>query len=164
MTTFPNPSPISLIDISTYLPEKRVSADYYAVFASTDDLRGSSMFRAPKFRHHAAKDETNTDMVERAATGLLARHGRSVLAGVDILLTHSQKPDMFFHGAGGGIAHRLGITPRIVLDLHNGGCAALPHRLDVVGEKARRSAQQLLVPGHGGVVVADGDPGEKVHT
>ena len=131
MTTFPNPSPISLIDISTYLPEKRVSADYYAQFASTDDLRGSSMFRVPKFRHHAAKDETNTDMVERAATGLLARHGRSVLAGVDILLTHSQKPDAFFHGAGGGIAHRLGITPRIVLDLHNGGCAALPHCLDV---------------------------------
>jgi 3-oxoacyl-[acyl-carrier-protein] synthase-3 len=131
MTTFPNPSPISLIDISTYLPEKRVSADYYAQFASTDDLRGSSMFRVPKFRHHAAKDETNTDMVERAAIGLLARHGRSVLAGVDILLTHSQKPDMFFHGAGGGIAHRLGITPRIVLDLHNGGCAALPHCLDV---------------------------------
>ena len=30
---------VRLIEVSTYLPEKRVSAEYYANFAGTDELR-----------------------------------------------------------------------------------------------------------------------------
>jgi 3-oxoacyl-[acyl-carrier-protein] synthase III len=30
---------VSLVDVSTYLPENRVSAEYYANFARTDELR-----------------------------------------------------------------------------------------------------------------------------
>ena len=60
------------------------------------------MFRAPKFRHHVAPDETATDMVERAAAGLIDRHGADVLADVDVLITHTQLPDMPFYGGGGG--------------------------------------------------------------
>ena len=33
-------------------------------------------------------------------------------------------PDVPFYGGGGAIAHRLGMRPSWVLDLHNGGCAA----------------------------------------
>ena len=58
-------SAISLLDISTYLPGEPVSADYYAGFAESDDLRENVMFRAPKSRHHVAADETAVDMVER---------------------------------------------------------------------------------------------------
>jgi 3-oxoacyl-[acyl-carrier-protein] synthase III len=56
---------ISLIDVSTYLPGEPIGADYYAQFADSDDLRDNLMFRAPKFRHHVAEDETAIDMVER---------------------------------------------------------------------------------------------------
>ena len=38
------------------------------------------MFRAPKFRHHVAEDETAIDMVERAAAGLIERHGQDTIA------------------------------------------------------------------------------------
>jgi 3-oxoacyl-[acyl-carrier-protein] synthase-3 len=48
---------------------------------------------------------------------------------------------MPFYGGGGGIAHRLGMTPNWVLDLHNGGCAAF-----VLGMQV---AHSLLSSGEG---------------
>jgi 3-oxoacyl-[acyl-carrier-protein] synthase III len=132
---------VSLIDVSTYLPGEPIGADYYAQFADSDELRDNLMFRAPKFRHHVAPDETAIDMVERAAAGLVDRHGTDVLADVDVLITHSQMPDMPFYGGGGGMAHRLGMKPNWVIDLHNGGCAAF-----VLGLKLARN---LLASGEG---------------
>ena len=132
---------VSLIDVASYLPGEPVPADYYAQFADSDDLRDNLMFRAPKFRHHVAPEETATDMIERAAAGLIERHGEEVVAGADVLITHTQLPDMPFYGGGGAIAHRLGMRPNVVLDLHNGGCAAF-----VLGMQV---ARQLLSSGAG---------------
>ena len=73
--------PVSLIDVSTYLPGEPIPADYYAQFAESDDLRDNVMFRAPKFRHHVGKDETAVDMIERAVAGLIARHGEDAVVG-----------------------------------------------------------------------------------
>jgi 3-oxoacyl-[acyl-carrier-protein] synthase III len=97
-----NEAPVSLIDVSTYLPGEPIGADYYAQFAGSDELRENLMFRAPTFRHHVGPDETAIDMVERAAQGLIERHGRDVIENVDVLITHTQLPDMPFYGGGGG--------------------------------------------------------------
>jgi 3-oxoacyl-[acyl-carrier-protein] synthase III len=132
---------VSLIDVSTYLPGEPIGAEYYAKFAASDELRDNVMFKAPKFRHHVAEDETAIDMIERAAEGLVERHGQDTIADVDILITHTQMPDMPFYGGGGGTAHRLGMNPNWVLDLHNGGCAAF-----VLGMKL---AKQLIESGQG---------------
>ena len=132
---------VSLLDVSTYLPGEPIGADYYAQFAGSDDLRDNLMFRAPKFRHHVAPDETAIDMVERAAAGIVDRHGSDVLANVDVLITHTQLPDVPFYGSGGAIAHRLGMRPGTVIDLHNGGCAAF-----VLGLKLART---LIAAGEG---------------
>src|SRR5689334_2084022 len=131
----------SLTDVSTYLPGEPIGAGYYAQFAGSDDLADNLMFRAPKFRHHVAEDETAIDMVERAAAGVIERHGRDVIENVDILITHVQLPDMPFYGSGGGMANRLGMKPNWVLDLHNGGCAAF-----VLGMNVARS---LIESGQG---------------
>jgi 3-oxoacyl-[acyl-carrier-protein] synthase-3 len=136
-----NQSNVSLIDVSSYLPGDPVPADYYAQFAESDKLRDNLMFRAPKFRHHVASDETATDMIERAAAGLIERHGEDVVVGADVLITHTQLPDMPFYGSGGAIANRLGMRPNWVLDLHNGGCAAFVLGLQI--------ARQLLSSGAG---------------
>jgi len=133
--------PVSLLDLSTYLPGEPIGADYYAQYAESDDMRDNLMFRAPKFRRHVAEDETAIDMVERATQGLIERHGHDVIEGADVLITHTQAPDLPFYGAGGGIAHRLGMRPSWVLDLHNGGCAAFVLALNV--------ARQLLASGSG---------------
>ncbi|MGV0715643.1 3-oxoacyl-[acyl-carrier-protein] synthase III C-terminal domain-containing protein [Mycolicibacterium sp. XJ662] len=132
---------VSLLDIATYLPGEPIGASYYAQFAESDALRDNVMFRAPRYRHHVGQDETAVDMVERAAAGLVQRHGADVIAGIDVLITHTQLPDMPFYGAGGAVAYRLGMKPNWVLDLHNGGCAAF-----VLGMQL---ARQLLVSGAG---------------
>jgi 3-oxoacyl-[acyl-carrier-protein] synthase III len=132
---------VSLRDVSTYLPPNRVPAQWYARYAGTDDLRNNVMFRAPAFRHHAAFEESNVDMMVAAAKGLVARHGADVLADVDVLLTHSQMPDLPIVGAGGELAHRLGMHPDSVIDVHNGGCAAFVLMLKL--------ARQLLWSGAG---------------
>ncbi|OMC09283.1 3-oxoacyl-ACP synthase III family protein [Mycobacterium sp. SP-6446] len=132
---------VSLIDVSAYLPGEPIGAEYYAQFAESDDLRDNVMFRAPKYRHHVAPDETAIDMIERAAQGLIERHGHDAVEGVDVLITHTQVPDMAFYGEGGGIAHRLGLRPSWVLDLNNGGCAAFVLALNV--------ARKLLSTGEG---------------
>ncbi len=135
---------VSLIDVSSYLPGEAIDADYYAQFAESDDLRDHLMFRAPHYRHHVAADETAVDMIERAAAGIVDRHGRDAITGADILITHTQLPDLPFCGGGGAMAHRLGMKPDRVLDLHNGGCAAFVLALDVarilIGSGAGRSA------------------------
>ena len=132
---------VSLIDVASYLPGEPVPASYYAQFADSDDLRDNVMFRAPKFRHHVAPDGSATDMIERAAAGLIERHGEEIVVGADVLITHTQLPDMPFYGGGGAVAHRLGMRPNVVLDLHNGGCAAFVLGLQV--------ARQLLSSGAG---------------
>ncbi|KUI06441.1 3-oxoacyl-ACP synthase [Mycobacterium lehmannii] len=132
---------VSLLDVSTYLPGEPIGAEYYAQFAESDDLRDNMMFRAPRFRHHVAPDETAVDMVERAAAGLIERRGQDAVAGADVLITHTQMPDVPFYGGGGAMAHRLGMKPTWVLDLHNGGCAAFVFGLQV--------ARQLLSSGAG---------------
>lgn len=132
---------VSLLDVSTYLPGEPIGAEYYAQFAESDDLRDNLMFRAPRFRHHVAPDETAVDMVERATAGLIERHGQDAVAGADVLITHTQMPDVPFYGGGGAMAHRLGMKPSWVLDLHNGGCAAFVLGLQV--------ARQLLSSGAG---------------
>src|SRR4029079_13140936 len=133
---------VSWIDVSTYLPGEPISAEYYAQFAESDDLRDNVMFKAPKFRHHVAEDETAIDMMERAAAGIVERHGQDTIENIDILITHVQLPDVPFYGSGPGIAHRLGMKPNWVLDLHNGGCAAF-----ILGLKV---ARHLIEAGGGG--------------
>jgi 3-oxoacyl-[acyl-carrier-protein] synthase-3 len=125
---------VSLTDLATYLPGEPIPADYYAQFAESDELRDNLMFRAPKFRHHVAKDESVLDMVERAAQDLIERQGHDVISNIDVLITHTQLPDMPFSGGGGGIAHRLGMHPNWVLDLANGGCAAFVFGMQVASQ------------------------------
>lgn len=124
-------TPVSLTDVSSYLPENRVPASYFAQYAESDALAESTMFKAPAFRHHIAPDESATDMAERALAPLLERQGSDTLAGVDILLSHTQLPDLPIHGGGGEIAHRLGIQPEWLIDLHNGGCVSFIYMMKI---------------------------------
>lgn len=130
---------VSLTDLSTYLPGEPIGADYYAQFAESDDLRDNLMFKAPKFRHHFTQGESVLDIVERAAQDLIERQGQDVISNIDVLITHTQMPDMPFSGGGGGVAHRLGMRPKWVFDLANGGCAAFVFGMQV--------ARQLLASG-----------------
>ncbi|AYF74270.1 3-oxoacyl-ACP synthase [Nocardia yunnanensis] len=130
-------STVSLIDVAGYLPENIVAADYFAQYADPDDVTSNIMFKAPKFRRHLAPGETPADMAERAVAPILERQGRDALRDIDILIVHTQLPEIPVVGNGGEVAARLGIAPEWLVDLHNGGCASF-----VYGMKL---ARQLLL-------------------
>ncbi|WP_338836706.1 3-oxoacyl-ACP synthase III family protein [Gordonia polyisoprenivorans] len=129
--------PVVLRDLAAYLPDNRVPADYFARYAANDDLADNVMFAAPAFRHHAADGETSADMMISAAGILTDRHGAEYVDDVSIVLTHSQLPEVPVRGCGGELAHRLGLRPRTVLDVHNAGCAAFMHMIDIAGSLLR---------------------------
>ncbi|GIE86026.1 3-oxoacyl-ACP synthase III family protein [Actinoplanes regularis] len=118
---------VSLTDVASYLPGEPVGLDFFT--DGTDGLRDSAMFRAPRWRHHVAADETNVDLVERAVQPLVERHGHRAIRGVDVLLVHTQLPDLPIVGAGTEIARRLGLRPDWLLDVANAGCASFVHML-----------------------------------
>lgn len=120
-------STVSLIDVAGYLPENIVPADYFAQYADPDEVTSNLMFKSPKFRRHIAPGETPADMAERAVAPILERQGRDVLRSIDILIVHTQLPEVAIVGNGGEVAARLGISPEWLIDLHNGGCASFVH-------------------------------------
>lgn len=138
---------LTLVDLAGYLPEKRVPADYFAHYAEDDDLSGNAMFRAPSFRHHAADGETSADMIIAAAGILTERNGPDFLDEIDVVLTHSQLPEVPVRGCGGEVAHRLGLRPSTVLDVHNGGCAAFVHMIDLAGALLRANGARMALLG-----------------
>lgn len=131
--TSPAALAVSLADLATYRPAAKVPSSYFAEFAEDDELAGNVMFRAPAFRHHAAEEESSADMIVAAAGILTERHGADYLDDVDVLLTHSQLPEVPVRGCGGEVAHRLDLHPATVLDVHNGGCAAFAHLIEIGG-------------------------------
>ncbi|MFF0528189.1 3-oxoacyl-ACP synthase III family protein [Nocardia amikacinitolerans] len=130
--TDPDASPlptVSLVDVSSYLPGAPVDTEYFTQFARSDRMAKNVMFRAPRGRHHVARDETAVDMIERAVEPMRERRGAQSLSDVDVLITHTQLPDNPVLGSGPEVAKRLGIRPRVVYDIHNGGCAAFVHMM-----------------------------------
>ncbi|WRZ88389.1 3-oxoacyl-ACP synthase [Streptomyces sp. NBC_01007] len=121
---------VSLTDVASYLPGEPVPAEFYTDYPGAEDkLRSNPMFKVPPARHHVAADETNADMVERAVQPLIERHGRDEIRGVDVLLVHSQLPDLPFVGAGTEVARRLGLNPEWLIDVANAGCASFVYML-----------------------------------
>ena len=116
---------VSLVDVASYLPPNRVGVEWFAQFADSDDpLKDSVMFRAPRYRHHVAREESAADLVEKGARALLDRHGGDLAKDIDIVLTNVLMPDLPFTGVGAEVAHRIGARPEWVIDHHNGGCAS----------------------------------------
>ncbi|GAA2133098.1 3-oxoacyl-[acyl-carrier-protein] synthase III C-terminal domain-containing protein [Kitasatospora kazusensis] len=123
---------VGLTDVAGYLPGPPVPAEFYTGYPGAQDrLRDSPMFRIPAWRHHVAAGETNVDMVERAVQPLIERHGRTEIRSVDVLLTHSQLPDIPFVGAGTEVARRLGLKPRWLVDVANAGCASFVQMIEL---------------------------------
>ncbi|MFF3159666.1 3-oxoacyl-ACP synthase III family protein [Streptomyces sp. NPDC057910] len=147
---------ISLLDVASYLPPNQVPLEYFA--NGDDTLRDSLMFRAPQFRRHVAPDESAVDMIERAVQPLIDRHGPDAIRDVDIVITHVQLPDLPFSGCGTEVLRRLGCRPEYLLDLHNGGCAAMLHAVKLARELMRtggaRSALVCVVQNSAGQVFA----------
>jgi 3-oxoacyl-[acyl-carrier-protein] synthase-3 len=118
---------VGLVGVASCLPDTVVTNDFFAAGAAA--RRG--MFTAPTTRRHVRRDEMAADMIERAATRLLATQALDAARDVDIIFTNVTIPDQPFTGCGAEVAHRIGARPRFVIDLHNAGCVSFIYMLDL---------------------------------
>lgn len=139
----PAVSAVSLLGVASHLPERVVANDFFAAGAAAR----KGMFTAPTTRRHVARDETAADMIERAAARLVDRLNLTPAGDIDIVLTNVAIPDQAFTGCGAEIAHRIGATPRWVIDLHNTGCVAFIVMMDL--------ARTLLAAGGRGALLCN---------
>lgn len=116
-----------LLGVAGHLPATVVTNDFFAAGAGAR----KGMFTAPTTRRHVARDESAADLIERAATTLADRLNLNRDRDVDLLFTNVTVPDQPFTGCGAEVAHRLGLRPRWVIDLHNGGCVSFVYMLEL---------------------------------
>jgi len=116
---------VSLLGVASYLPEHVVENDFFGPAAA--ERKG--MFGAPTTRRHVARDEDAAAMIERAARKLVTELNLDATRDIDGILTNVALPDQAFTGSGAEVAHRLGVRPRWVLDLHNTGCVSFIYML-----------------------------------
>ncbi|MFK4107754.1 3-oxoacyl-ACP synthase III family protein [Streptomyces sp. NPDC002176] len=130
--------PVGIVDFGSYLPENVVGPEFFHdADAPVDPFANAPLFKVPATRHHVAPDERASDMIAKAARPLFERHGGT--PAVDVLLTNVLLPDEPFMGVGAQAAHRLGIDPAWIVDLHNAGCASFMYMLQL--------AQKLMADG-----------------
>lgn len=120
-------TPVSLMGVASYLPEQVVGNDFFAPEA----VGRRGMFTAPHARRHVARDESAADLIERAAHRLIDDLGLNAPRDIDILFTNVTLPDEPFTGCGAEVAHRLGVRPRWVVDLHNAGCVSFIYMIEL---------------------------------
>ncbi|MFZ5479287.1 MAG: 3-oxoacyl-[acyl-carrier-protein] synthase III C-terminal domain-containing protein [Myxococcota bacterium] len=118
---------ISLLGAAAYLPEDVVPNAFFG----DPEAPPSRMFRGAVQRRHARPHETATGMIAAAARRLAERLSLDLARDVDAVLTNVTVPDNPCTGCGAEVAHALGMAPRQVLDLHNGGCVSFVVMLDV---------------------------------
>jgi 3-oxoacyl-[acyl-carrier-protein] synthase III len=124
----------SIVGLGSYLPETVVGLDFfYEAGMPPDPMPNSPLMRLPPRRHHVARGERASAMIERAARPMFDRLGIPPDGNVDVLLTNVLLPDGMFTGCGAETADLLGCTPEWIIDLHNSGCASFPYMLKVAG-------------------------------
>ena len=122
-------SSISLLGVSSYLPEQVVNADFFASLNLSK--KKHAMMQPPIQRRHVSPDESAVSMIEKASQKLINRLNLDPATDIDLILTNVSVPDEAFTGCGAVIAHRLGCPSPIILDLHNTGCVSFIYMINL---------------------------------
>jgi len=128
-------SHVGLEATASYLPETIIGNDFF----SNGKKSSHPMFKGARERRHVSKDETSVSMIEKAVNNLAKKTERDLKEDVDILLTNVTCLDIPFTGSGASVAHRLGLKPKWILDVHNSGCVSFIYMMEI--------AQKLMADG-----------------
>ncbi|WP_307821694.1 3-oxoacyl-[acyl-carrier-protein] synthase III C-terminal domain-containing protein [Streptomyces coffeae] len=139
-------SSIGMVGTGNYLPHEPISLESYVEAGlELSPMDNGPLVRAPQWRHHVAPGDRASEMIERAAAPMFERVGVDV-RDVDVLITNVLLPDDMFTGCGADTAHRMGMSPEWIIDLHNGGCASFQYMLKLVGSiMATEGARTALI-------------------
>lgn len=119
---------ISLMGAASFLPETIVDNEF---FKQASGIQRHPMFRGTKLRHHLRQEETATGMAVAAIKSLQEKLNLDLNKDVDLLITNVTLPDLPFVGSGAAIVGELGLKPKAVYDLQNGGCVSFIFMLEL---------------------------------
>ncbi|MBW8636167.1 hypothetical protein K1W69_03125 [Hoeflea sp. WL0058] len=119
---------VSLMGAASYMPETVVDNDFFRAASGVDR---HPMFRGTQYRHHMSSGETASGMATTAIGRLQKKLDLDLHRDVDALISNVTLPDIPFVGAGAAIVGKLGMNPKVVYDLHNGGCVSFLFMLDL---------------------------------
>lgn len=119
---------MSVIGAASYMPEKVVDNDFFKLASG---VQRHPMFRGTRLRHHLSGDESAASIAVGAIHRLQTRLELDLEQDVDALITNVTLADLPFVGTGAIIVGKLGISPKVVFDLHNGGCVSFLFMLDL---------------------------------
>ncbi|MCP9210897.1 3-oxoacyl-ACP synthase III family protein [Streptomyces sp. NEAU-Y11] len=138
---------IGIAGTGNYLPNTPISLESYVEAGlELSPMDNGPLLRAPQWRHHVAPGDRAAEMIERAAVPMFERLGVDPAREVDVLVTNVLLPDDLFTGCGADTAHRMGMSPEWIIDLHNGGCASFQYMLKVVAAiMASEGARTALI-------------------
>ncbi|OUS26135.1 hypothetical protein A9Q99_19350 [Gammaproteobacteria bacterium 45_16_T64] len=112
---------MSLVGAASFLPETIVDNDH---FMKASGVKRHPMFRGTKLRRHMQPTESATTMAVAAISSLGEKLNLDLAKDVDVLITNVTIPDLPFVGCGAAIVGELGLNPKTVYDLQNGGCVS----------------------------------------
>ncbi|PCJ46961.1 MAG: 3-oxoacyl-ACP synthase [Moraxellaceae bacterium] len=112
---------ISLVGAASFLPETIIDNEH---FMNASGIKRHPMFRGTKLRRHIKDTESATTMATAAINSLKEKLNLNLVNDVDVLITNVTIPDIPFVGCGAAIVGALGLKPKTVYDLQNGGCVS----------------------------------------
>ena len=112
---------MSLVGAASYLPENIIDNEH---FIKASGIKRHPMFRGTKLRRHMDPTESATSMASAAILSLKEKLSLDLEKDVDVLITNVTIPDIPFVGCGAAIVGALGLKPKLVYDLQNGGCVS----------------------------------------
>jgi 3-oxoacyl-[acyl-carrier-protein] synthase III len=127
---------VGISALGSYLPGPPITIDDLGY--SDDPMAKSPLFRPPHTRHHVKPGERSAEMAANAAIKAVVGHD------IAVIITNTLLPDNPITGCGSEVASLLGLHPRLIIDLHNGGCAAFPYSISILEELLRAGESALV--------------------
>ncbi len=138
-------SPIGLLGLGAYVPEKvMTNADWAEIIDTTDQWITSRT--GIERRRFAADDETTADMAVAAAEAALADAGLDARE-IDELIVVSDTPEVYSPDTAAFVQHRLGAREIPAYDLAGSGCAGFVLAVDIARWRVRGTERKVLVVG-----------------
>lgn len=133
---------ISLVGAASFLPETEIPNSFFQQDGANAE---HPMFKGAVTRRHVKKGETAADMMIQACLSLKEQLNLDFVRDVDILLTNVTVLDIPFTGNGADVAHRLGMNPKWIIDVHNGGCVSFVFMMDIARALMQGSGAKTAV-------------------
>ena len=138
-------SPVCLLGLGAYLPERIMSNDEWAKYVDTSD-EWITARTGIKNRRIAAAGESTADMAVAAARSALDDASLDAKE-IDEIIVVSDTPEVYLPDTACFVQHRLGAREIPAYDLGSSGCAGFLLALDIASTRARFGVGRILVVG-----------------